>query len=441
MRVQVKSVLAFINRGGFGRVERVLLGDDQIAARKVFDPEPTLYSSEAELQKLRTRFSREVRYQKTLAAHGAMPIIDEETSGDNPWFIMPLAEMSYADRIREDRSSSRVTPEPLLDILAGLERLHELGFVHRDLKPENVLLHDGVWRLSDFGLAAHQDAGKTSRITTQASNWGTMSYMPPEQATGFKNATAAADIYAFGCILHELLDGRVRVPYAVQSVPGPFDPIVRKCTATDPLKRFKSIAGLRAVLLNVLRKDASIGRDAVTVEWAGLLDTIREWPSERVDQFVSHISTVEAGSELHVISDLDSERLLALAERAPEEWEAIATAYCDWARGAFTWYFCDAVVERLETIYNHRNSSLSVRASACTAAATLGARHNRFFVMKRLIHMCGVSIDDHLATRIALEIHANELHADFKHCAREVWGWSMRDLHPTIREAVENQEA
>ena len=64
----------------------------------------------------------------------------------------------------------------------------------------------------------------------------------------FKRVTAAADIYSFGCILHDLFDGARRVPYQRQSCPGPVGAVIEKCTDPDPNKRFKSIDELRGAL-------------------------------------------------------------------------------------------------------------------------------------------------------------------------------------------------
>src|SRR5207237_861770 len=91
---------------------------------------------------------------------------------------------------------------------------HENGIIHRDLKPANVLLtHDGIPKIGDFGLAkqfAHptRPAGATSQ-TVSGTILGTPSYMAPEQARGHtKGIGPAADVYALGAILYEMLTGR-----------------------------------------------------------------------------------------------------------------------------------------------------------------------------------------------------------------------------------------
>jgi hypothetical protein len=83
-----------INRGGMGIVEEVELSDSTRAARKTFDPDQQTYANQAELQKLRKRFEREVKYQTELGRHGAMPVLGAALLQDPPSFVMPLVRIS-----------------------------------------------------------------------------------------------------------------------------------------------------------------------------------------------------------------------------------------------------------------------------------------------------------------------------------------------------------
>ena len=110
-------------------------------------------------------------------------------------------------------------------IAEALEAAHEQGIIHRDLKPANIKLRpDGTVKVLDFGLAkAMEPAGAIAAsvsmsptITTPAMTQagmilGTAAYMAPEQARG-KNVDRRADIWAFGCLLYEMLTGTRAFP-------------------------------------------------------------------------------------------------------------------------------------------------------------------------------------------------------------------------------------
>jgi serine/threonine protein kinase len=92
-----------------------------------------------------------------------------------------------------------------IEVCRGLEFAHDHGIVHRDLKPGNVwLTTDGTAKLGDFGLAVALDK---SRLTQAGMMVGTVSYMPPEQATGGE-VTPRSDLYSLGAMLYELVTGR-----------------------------------------------------------------------------------------------------------------------------------------------------------------------------------------------------------------------------------------
>ena len=98
--------------------------------------------------------------------------------------------------------------EILTAAAAGLAHLHEKGWIHRDIKPDNFLLRDdNVVKLIDFNLARRPAGalGKLFGMKTAIS--GTHSYMAPEQIRG-QQLDARADVYSFGCMVHEFLSGK-----------------------------------------------------------------------------------------------------------------------------------------------------------------------------------------------------------------------------------------
>ena len=153
----------------------------------------------------------------------------------------------------------------------GVSALHERGIIHLDLKPENTLLCSGVAKVSDFGAACvsgpARSVGKTALIPPPDGSHSTPNYMSPEQFTvrSVDELTEAADIYALGVILFEILNPLHRPPFigsyqqlcrSHQAAPLPELPglrpgeaeIVRCCMARDPRDRFESVEHLLEAL-------------------------------------------------------------------------------------------------------------------------------------------------------------------------------------------------
>src|SRR5450631_1136103 len=156
-------------------------------------------------------------------------------------------------------------------ILDALDAAHRKGFTHRDLKPANVMLpKQGGLKLLDFGLAKRQVTGLgpddvtiQGAMTKDGQITGTLQYMSPEQLNG-KEADARSDIFAFGCVLYEMLSGKKafsgstaasviaaimeREPEPLQTTP-PLDRVIRTCLAKEPDERFQTARDAKKVLL------------------------------------------------------------------------------------------------------------------------------------------------------------------------------------------------
>ncbi len=183
---------------------------------------------------------------------------------------LPFFELEYVEGGSLDQRLEG-TPWParraavVVESLArGVAAAHRLGIIHRDLKPSNVLIAaDGTPKVADFGLAKILDA--ESGLTATESILGTPSYMAPEQAEGkTKDVGPAADVYALGAILYELLTGRppfrgatvletlghvktaepVPPSRLVPSLPHDAETVALKCLQKDPAKRYASAEAL-----------------------------------------------------------------------------------------------------------------------------------------------------------------------------------------------------
>ncbi|MBI4328683.1 MAG: serine/threonine protein kinase [Chloroflexi bacterium] len=137
------------------------------------------------------------------------------------------------------------------EVLRGLEAVHRAGIVHRDVKPANILLDgSGHAKLCDFGVA-----GLVERGAQEALARGTPLYMAPEQRDPerAKEIGPAADIYAVGAVLFEMVTGRpYRAPADLASaallIPGPLRGVIARAMQERPEDRFASAGEMEAAL-------------------------------------------------------------------------------------------------------------------------------------------------------------------------------------------------
>jgi len=159
---------------------------------------------------LQRRFLREARLAARLAHPNVVRVFDVGEDDGRSFIAMEYVEGETLAEVVARRAPLPAAEAAGLgtQMCAGLAAAHAAGLVHRDVKPQNLLLgSDGVLKLGDFGIAAGIEG---TRLTLAGTVLGTAGYLAPEQARG-EQVTAAADIFAVGAVLYELLTGaRVR---------------------------------------------------------------------------------------------------------------------------------------------------------------------------------------------------------------------------------------
>jgi serine/threonine protein kinase len=212
--------------------------------------------------------------------------------------------------------------EITIEILWGLESMHEKGIVHRDLKPDNVLLKNGFFCLADFGISREI---KTHSKATQTA--GTYQYMSPEAFES--HVSVHTDIWAVGVILQELLTGRLPFPYEdlpplvhailytepepmPDDVPMPLHNIVRKALSKDRESRFSSARAMRESLRDYLR--THILKDLETQErlqeYKKIASELREQLDE-LEKIISELERRDSISEADTIDDDENSKTAA----------------------------------------------------------------------------------------------------------------------------------
>ncbi len=268
------EIVAPLGAGGMGEVYRARdtkLGRD--VALKVL---PAAFAADPERM---ARFRREAQVLASLNHPHIGAIYGFEDSGSVHALVMELIEgPTLADRIARGPIPSDEALPCAREIAEALEAAHERGIVHRDLKPANIkITPDGNVKVLDFGLAKAieadpsstdiQNSPTISRMATQAGIiLGTAAYMSPEQARG-KSVDRRTDIWAFGCVLFEMLTGKrafegetvsdtlaavIRAEPEWSLLPSNTPQRIRnlllRCLKKDPKQRLQSIGEVRITI-------------------------------------------------------------------------------------------------------------------------------------------------------------------------------------------------
>ena len=219
------------------------------------------------------RFRREARAAAQLSHPNIVTVIDRGEADGRQFIVFEYVEGENLKELLVNHGPPPVGRARQFAIQIGraLAFAHANGLVHRDVKPENVLVGDGNAKVTDFGIARSVD---TRGMTQTGTVMGTSDYMSPEQASG-EGASELSDEYSLGCVLFELLTGRVpfsgdhSVAVALRHVNDPvpsarelrpevsprLDSAVRRAMSKDSRDRFPSMDEFVAELKACLGED------------------------------------------------------------------------------------------------------------------------------------------------------------------------------------------
>jgi eukaryotic-like serine/threonine-protein kinase len=319
------EVIAKLGEGGMGEVYRARdpkLGRD--VALKIL-PVALAHDSQS-----MARLEREARALAALNNPNIAAIYGLEESDGLRALVMELVEgETLAERIH-GTAGTAAKPMPAEEALPiakqiaeALEYAHERGVIHRDLKPANVkITPEGVVKVLDFGLAkvlSDQDSmapvsansPTLSAMATQAGIiLGTAAYMAPEQAKG-KPVDKRADIWAFGCVLYEMLAGRkpfdgetisdllaavIRAEPDWTALPGTtpasIQKLIHRCLVKDPKQRLRDIGDARIAIEETLSGGADAGGADAAVSGGTIAEARRASRLRRAMPWALGASTV-----------------------------------------------------------------------------------------------------------------------------------------------------
>lgn len=215
------------------------------------------------------RFQAEAKVAASVRQSNVVDIYDFGQESGTLYIVMQFVDGEDLKSLinRSAPLSVRECRRIIGNVLDGLQAIHAAGIVHRDIKPQNVLIGtDGVARVTDFGVA---EVGATSGLTGEGLTIGTVDYMAPEQAQGLP-LTPAADLYATGVMLYEMLTGTlpfrgnssretmlqhinadvtppsIRMP--ARDISPAMDAVIGQSLSKDPGRRFASARAMKQAI-------------------------------------------------------------------------------------------------------------------------------------------------------------------------------------------------
>lgn len=308
------EIVSAIGAGGMGEVYKAKdTRLDRTVAIKVL---PAASASDPEF---RARFEREARTISQLNHPHICALFDVGNHNNIEFLVMEHLEgETLADRLKKGPIPVDQALELAEEIADALDKAHRMGIVHRDLKPANIMLTKAGSKLLDFGLAklgvvapgtvetrlrTSLPAGPSADpLTARGTILGTFQYMSPEQVEG-QDADARSDIWAFGCVLYEMVTGKrtfegktqasliaailEREPTPMAEL-APITPpvlgrLVRTCLAKDPDDRFQTAHDLGLQLRWIEEGGSAAGLPAPVIAkrkrrertaWIGIVATV-----------------------------------------------------------------------------------------------------------------------------------------------------------------------
>lgn len=384
------------------------------------------------------RFRRELRLMEeeldhphvnTVIAHGSFDTTDEI------WCAMPLAVGSLADEIDKFKGKVAQVVDLARQLCDGIGYVHEQGILHRDLKPGNILRStEGLWTISDFGLAREEERKSLALTTTLAVGMGTYFYASPEQWARPKYADMRDDVFSVGKILQHAVTGEVPMMSADYMPESALRPVIQRATGPR-VGRYETMPDLLKAIEQAVRAYSTNLEDpsdrlarlrprlaAEVVDKVAAEELLRWLLVENAEEF-DQAARALVGSSQRVLKYLWGAH--------PASYRMVARKIGEWMNGGFSFEYCDYIADAARLLWFVSEDNEVLRP-VVRGLVKLGYSHNRWHVQDVLANLLQ-GIKDHERALVALE--ALQAMPSVQ-VACSINDFAARSLHPVLRQGV-----
>lgn len=349
--------LLFVGKGGFAKVYKRL--SNGVIVKK-------LKEKYVINQDIKSRFRRE--YEITRSLNDIQGVIEVyEFDEDDQSYTMKLAERTLEDFITNTSPILNNQIKIIRQILNTMKSVHERNIVHRDISPYNILLIDGMFHISDFGLG--KDLEKFhSHITVLTNAMGHYDYCAPEQRLKLSEGSKQSDVFSLGKLINFIM---TKNPNNYNHI---FKVVTEKATTELPQGRFQNASELLFALKKVIRYSENENRENEVI-----VKIKAQKYDEDVENYISNLNPTQLCKSLDEIFRFDQALLWFIRtsdKRSLEVINNIDLAYKDYCGYSFSKY--DIYSEMAYEILRDDQFSFMTKEVAASILRTIAVDVNRF---------------------------------------------------------------
>lgn len=356
------------DRGGFGSVHECISETGEKYAVKVLE---NMDENSAD------RFAKEIRLIMRLSHPNIIKIIAYNCKDEKKFYIMPIYRCSLKAVLPDLYNNYDRQYKIISGILSGVAYLHSEGVLHRDLKPENILYNsDSDIVINDFGFSRQIDSDST-RLTQFGSVFGTYNYMAPEQQRDASNVDEKADIYSLGKVIEDIVTNGSQYDVPTEDLKY----VIRKCTETNPNRRFSSVSELKETIDNVYQNIFGIAQTGIIEDQLlklqiGALDDASV--IELAQRFISYSNNDNLEKFFRNISNQQYIYLENIDPQLTESLIIMLQGY--YTSQAWGFGYTDIIGNNCKRLYE-LSHNVTVKANLLFTIIEVGISHNRWYVM------------------------------------------------------------